>query len=136
MKPSEYRKHTIHTDITRARIIVFFFWCLPIKDISLSAPGMADFSIFDKFLFAFLSFDVYPSSRAADSLPICIISLESSIVLSIPVFSFAKCFNLLLLSEDFPLLAPPPLDSPKQFCQDLNCVLISFCTEHHVSQLT
>jgi len=71
---------------------------------SLSAPGMADFSIIDKFLFVFFSFDVYPSNRAALSLPIYMIWLVNSIVLSSPDDYCAKRLILRLLSED--LLLP------------------------------
>ena len=109
---------TKQNDITRARMIVFFFWCLPIKEINLSAPGMDDFSIFYRFLFAFLSLEVCPSNYAADSLPICMIEFESSIVLSRPEFSLAKFLILLLLRDDLPFTLF--LVSPKQFCQALN----------------
>ena len=132
MMPSECMMQTRHIDITRARIIVFFFWCLPIKDINLSAPGIADFSSLYKLFLAFFSFPVCPSSIAADSLPTDIIEFESSSVLFIPWDSSAKFFSLLLLRED---LLPPPLESPKQFCHALNCFLISFCKQNHVSQL-
>ena len=61
MTPSEYKVITKQTEITKARMTVFFFSCLLMSEISFSAPGTVS-SIFFRVEFVLRSRDVCPSS--------------------------------------------------------------------------
>ena len=100
MKPREYRVMTKQTEMTKASIIVFFLWCLLMSPTSFSAPGTADFSIFDKFWLAFRNLAVCPSIVLEAELPTCIISFVRSSVRSRPCDSWASPRIRLLLSVD------------------------------------
>ena len=87
-----------HTDITNAKMIVFFRYALLIFPINYYAPGAADLLIFPKFALALFNLFVCPSSWAEAAVPIYMISFVKPSVRSMPTDSLASPLTRLLLS--------------------------------------
>ena len=110
---------TRQTEMTKAKMIVFFFSCLLIRDMSFSAPGTVSSSFFSV-EFVLRSLPVWPSSWAEAAEPTDMISLVKSRVRSRPCDSDARPLTRLLLTDCADRELGPLI------CVTLSCVLISF----------
>ena len=82
MTPIEYSSTVRQSEMTKARMIVFFLSALFTIVISLSAPGNADRSIFPRVFEVCFSRPVCECNAKAELYPICTIWLDIWIVLS------------------------------------------------------